>query len=367
MPFVRPYVATGPALIERLASVLASGQLSNDGANVRELETLLSNHLGAHVLAVNSGTAALEGALSLIDGTGGVVIPSFTFLATANAVVTVGREVVLCDVDPDHWTLDPVALARILDERNDIAAVVAVNVYGQPAPMAEILAVCAPRGVDVLIDNAHGFGSLENGVAWPNGVRAVAHSLHATKVLPAAEGGFIAVSSEADATFLRRRRNHGLAATPSEIVPGVNAKLSELHAAVALACLNEIDEILSLRREHLAILRDVVLSLPGRPLQLQKERPGVVENGQNFVVATAAAVRERWIDAFAELGIGTRRYFWPSMSAVPAFAGAGATPLADSLSERVLALPLWSRMSPDELKRVADGIVLAAQRCRELP
>lgn len=351
----------------RIRQALDSGHLSNGGANVVELEARLGARLGAHALTFSNGTTALQAALSLVSRPGRVVVPSFTFLATANAVRAVGRDVLLCDVDPDHWTLDPGSLHRLLGQNEDVAAVVAVNVYGQPAPTQAIVELCAPRDVAVIIDNAHGFGSLEGGQPWPDGVRAVAHSLHATKVLPAAEGGFVAVASAADAATLQQLRNHGLADEADQIVPGLNGKLSELHAALALEGLDSIDEVLAQRRAAVRSLRQAVLALPGRPLQLQAPRDDVVENGQNFVVATAPGTRERWIDALTALGIGSRRYFWPSLTSVPAFAGAGATPVADALAERVLALPLWSRMSPDEVARLASALAIAAERCEELP
>lgn len=365
MPFVRPRVEPSAALMARLHAVLASGHLSNGGPCVRELEVRLGDRLGCQVLAVANGTVALQAALSLVQRPGRVVIPSFTFLATANAVRAVGRDLVFCDVDPGRWTLDPSSLAALLDAHDDIAAVVAVNVYGQPAPMAAIVELCRPRDIDVFIDNAHGFGSSEAGQPWPDGVRAAAHSMHATKVLPAAEGGFVAVASEQDGARIAKLRNHGHAEAPGDIEPGFNAKLSELHAAVALEGLATIDQVLAERRGHLRTLRESVLALPGQPLQLQAARADVVENGQNFVVATPPGACLRWADALAELGIGSRRYFWPSLTAISSLAGSGVTPVADAVAARVLALPLWSGMSAEDVARLASSLAIAAARCQE--
>lgn len=371
IPFVRPHVDVDEALLASLAAVLRSGQLSNDGPRVRALEAALSERLGHVTLCTGSGFTALQLAIRCVRRPGAVVVPAFTFVATANAVHAEGRQVRLCDVDAAHWTLCPTALDALLRAHSDVAAVMAVNVYGEPADLDALLRVCTDHDVDLLLDNAHGMGSLLHGRPWPAGVRAAAHSMHATKVLPAAEGGCVALRPDVDPEPLRQARNHGLGGDPAQATAGINAKLSDLHAAVALHGLRDLDAVLDGRRAALRRLRATVARLcdtdGDRPaLQLPVARPGAIGNGQNFAVAACDGDAAGWQAALARHGVGSRRYFHPTLSAVGYLRpGQAPTPIADDLAARVLALPLWSRMPSETLAAVETGLAAAiAERRR---
>lgn len=371
IPFVRPHVAVDASLLATLAAVLRSGHLSNDGPQVRALEAALSACLGHTTLCTHSGFSALQLAVRCVRRPGAIVVPAFTFVASANAVRAEGRAVYLCDVDAAHWTLCPAALDELLRARGDVAAVMAVNVYGEPADLDALLRVCAAHDVDLLLDNAHGMGSSLHGRPWPVGVRAAAHSMHATKVLPAAEGGFVALAPDVDAEPLRQARNHGLGGDPKDAAPGINAKLSDLHAALALHGLQDLDAVIEGRRATLARLRALVAGLcadegEGSTLQLPAPRLGAIGNGQNFAVAVGDGDAVGWQAALARHGVGSRRYFHPSLSAVGYLAsGQAPTPIADDLAARVLALPLWSRMPEPTVAAVEAGLAGAfAERRR---
>ena len=268
IPTVKVEVEPDDALTRRVLDILSSGRLSNDGPMVRALEVHASAYLdGAEVIAVANGTQALELALMAIGrGEGAVVLPAYTFTATLNAVLRAGHEPVFCDIDPTTFTMDPEALAVLLSRRSDIRAVLPVTVFGVPPDTDALARQARHVGATLLLDNAHGFGSEVAGRRLPPGPLVQSISLHATKSVPAGEGGLVVTQDEALAEALRRLRNHGLAPDLLASTVGLNAKLPELSAALADHSLARLPERLQRRRAYAARLRACVTEVGGRRL-----------------------------------------------------------------------------------------------------
>ena len=348
--YVRPHVPPTPRLLQRMAHAVRSGQMTNGGPLVRALEAQLG---GRHpALAVSSGNAALLAILRLAPAGRPVVVPAFTFAATANAVLGSGRPVRLADVDPERWVLTPATLSAALSTSPEAGAVLAVNAFGEAPDLPALAAVCAEHGCVLLLDNAHGVGGPDPIAA---GAVAAAHSLHATKVLPAAEGGFATFADAGARDAAAQWRNHGIGGPGRPFVYGQNVKLSELHAAVALETLSALPELLTRRRADEAALREVIGALPGSPLVLQRRADPALHSAQNLVVRVRGDVGA-WSDGLARRGIDVRRYFHPSLQALDYLGPQPETPVADALCASVLALPLHNRMDPAGRDRVAAAL-----------
>jgi dTDP-4-amino-4,6-dideoxygalactose transaminase len=353
-------------MLADIARALSSGQVTNDGPTVRELERRVACHLGAgECVAVSSGSAALTLATAALGLTAGkVVLPAFTYIATLNAPVQAGLTPVFCDVEPDTWTMSPGHLDRILAQERDVRLVVPVNVFGVPPELAAIRDLAERAGAALLLDNAHGFGTAQRGVRCAPEPVLQTFSFHATKVLPAIEGGAVVTSDATLLAELRRLRNHGL--DPNDLLasrPGYNAKLSELHAAVGLRSFQNFDGVLARRREYATRLRRVLARDCAPAFDLQHVPESIEPNFQNLgvlcrVEGGGAAMQA----ALAEEGIDTRRYFWPPLHDLPAYRGRFTLPVSDDIGGAILCLPLYSRMDEAVLERIESGLRRAARR-----
>ncbi len=367
LPAIRPALAPSERLVQRLTDALASGRVSNDGPLATTLEASLTLALGAPDGAlVGSGSAALLLAmLALRLGPGAALVPSFTFAASASAVVHAGLRPVFCDVDPRTWTLCPDAVAAALARTPDVRAIVAVNAYGVPPDLARLAALSRSVGAALVYDAAHGLGTEVSGRRFDPAPDLTCYSLHATKVLAAVEGGFVVGADPTRMAEVRRLRGHGKAADPLASGPGLNARMSELHAAVGLESLDRLPEHLASRGVAAGRLR-AAASASGR-FTVQRLPDDVRTNHQNLAVLWAAPDRaptEAVVAAFARRGVEARRYFWPPLHRMPAWrAPTGDLSVTDDIAERVLCLPLYSRMRQDEVAAVEAAI---AEVAREL-
>jgi UDP-glucose 4-epimerase len=357
VPWVRPYVDPDAALLRTMHHTLASGVLSNEGPEVTAFEGELARWCGApHVAVTSSGTTALTLAALALGLRGRALMPSFTFIATQAALARAGVDVVFCDIDPLRWTLDPEAVARALALHADIAAVVAVNVYGVPPDLDGLAAVCRAAGVPLLYDAAHGVGTRVDGLRFSTAPDVTVYSFHATKVLPAVEGGAVLTCDGALDRELRRLRGHGLADDLHGSTPGLNGRMDELRAAVGRHVLRGLDAALRRRRAYAERLRSAAAATG--VFTVQEIPAGVESNHQNFAVLCAAVARAS--ATFEAAGVATRRYFYPALHRLRCAGEGPALPVTERVAEAVLCLPLHARMDERTLSRVEDAIVRAA-------
>jgi dTDP-4-amino-4,6-dideoxygalactose transaminase len=337
----------GEEELAEIREVLESGQLTM-GPKVVELEALVAKAAGCeHAVAVSSGTAALHVAvLALGLGPGDeVLVPAYTFPATASVVALAGATPVLVDVDPLTMNIDPADAARRVTPRTK--AVLAVHLFGRPARVEEL-----PE-LPVLEDAAGALGASRGGRACGSLGAIACFSFHPRKIVTTGEGGAVTTDDAALAERVRSLRHHGW--SPSDgyddlLRPAFNYRLSDVLCALGLPQLRRLGEIRSAYervadgyRERLAGL-DVVL--PGTD-------PGDRHGLQAYVIQVErrdevlAGLRERGI----QCQIGTY-----ALHRLGAYAGQGAFPGADAAFERALALPLHARLSEGDLDRVAGGL-----------
>ena len=360
LPLVRPYLPDTPGLAARLQAILDSGRLTN-GSTVAELEERVAAMLGvAHVVGVANCTAGLMLVLQALGANGRVVLPSFTFSASAHAVVWAGGTPDFAEVDPTTCTLDPVDAKSLAD---GAVAMTATHVYGTPCDTGALQAVADGAGIPLVYDAAHALGSRRAGVPIGNFGVAEVFSLSPTKVVVAGEGGLVATADAALAEALRMGRDYGNPGDYDCRFPGLNARLSELHAAVALASLQGLDERVSYRGSLAARFASAVAGLPG--LVMAAVPDGDTSTYKDLTVIVDASAfglsAPQLAIALRADGIDSRRYYHPPIHQQAAYAGRWPQrrplPVTEALSERVLSVPLWSHMTPAQMDGVADAVV----------
>jgi perosamine synthetase len=325
----------------------------------------------AHAVAVSSGTAGLHLALLALGiGPGDeVILPSFAFIAVANAVLQVGSTPVFAEIDPITLNLDPQAVERAVTPRT--RAVLVVHTFGVPAEIDALRAIAQRHGLAILEDACEAIGA-EFGVGPDPAARArragsvgdlAVLGFYPNKQITTGEGGAVLTRNASYAARLRSLRNQGRGATRDWLdfeEPGYNYRLSELACALGRVQLSRIDEILALRRDaaerYHALLANVSgIELP--PLSL----PGCVISWFVYVVRLPATVdRDRVHTELAALGIVTGRYFGP-IHLQPAWrshpsAAAAKLPITEEIARRTLALPFFSRITDSQQRQVAAAL-----------
>ena len=360
IPYVRPHFDADAALVATMRRSLDRGVVTNEGPEVCAFETECAAWLSSPLaIATGSGTAALTLAALALGLRGPVVMPSFTYVATEAAMRLAGATPLYCDITRDRWTLDPDALEALLAARPDARAVVAVNVYGVPPDLGRIAELCRRAGVPLIYDDAHGFGTEVGGRRYTDEATVTAYSLHATKVMPAVEGGLAITSDPALAREMRRLRRHGIADDVVATTPGLNGRLDELRAAVGRHVLRRLEGALARRRAYAHQLRSR-LALAGALFETQRAPDEVVSNQQNLAVLTRDAIAVA--AHFDALGVGTRRYFYPALHTLPGAVATQPLPVTERVASSVLCLPLHSRMDARVLARIEGAIDHAAER-----
>jgi dTDP-4-amino-4,6-dideoxygalactose transaminase len=353
LQLVKPYV---PDVTDRLARILDSGVLTN-GPTVRELEEHLEERLQVrNVVAVSSCTAGLMLVLQSQGVNGRVVMPSFTFSASAHAVAWAGSTPVFADVSAESLTLDPEMARKLVA---GAAAMTATHIYGTPCDVEALQVIADEEGIPLVYDAAHALGSKRAGRPIGGFGTAEVFSMSPTKVTTAIEGGIVATNDDAVAEHVRVGRNYGNSGDYDCAFPGLNARMSEINAAVALAGLEGLDARLEHRRTLVEQFWAVVAGVPGlrRPIV----DPRDVSTYKDLTLI--ATPEEFGLDvpqitaALAAEGIDSRRYFYPPIHRQKAYAGTsghGSLCVTDDLSQRVVTPPLWSSMTLHDVERLAQ-------------
>ena len=362
VPLVRPTLPALDELQPLLEGAWASGIVTT-GPVTRAFEEAVERKLGvAHAVMVDHGTTALMLAARALGLEGEVIIPPFTWTATAGALVWNGVEPVLADVEPGRFTLDPDAAEAAITPRT--TAIMPVNVFGVPPEMDAFAALAERRGLKLLYDSAQGLGARYRDRFQGSFGDAECFSLSPTKVVTALEGGLV-TTGEADlADAIWSMRDSGKSADSADIERiGLSGRPSEAHAAVALHSFRRVDELMAAREERIGWYRGILEELPG--LRFQEVPASVTSTGNYFVVfvdpADAGIDRDGLRRALARGGIQSKRYFHPPIHLQAAYAHLrdryrGRLPVAERASARGLALPLYSHMPRDEVERVGAAV-----------
>jgi dTDP-4-amino-4,6-dideoxygalactose transaminase len=366
IPLIKPDLPDFDLVAGPLREVLESGRITNFGRYVQELEAEAGAYLGTQVATTSSGTAGLLLALQALglQPGGKVILPSFTFMATAQAVLYAGGVPLFAEIE-DDLTLSPSDLESILASHEDIGAVIPVHMYGLPCRVDEIQqvidAACAARSrrIPVLYDAAHAFGSSLEGERVGGFGDAEVFSLSVTKVLVGVEGGMVSSRNPYLIERVRKMRNYGIETGYDAHLPGLNAKMSELHGIVGLHNLRRLDALLVERQWKARRYLDLIhahtnLATPRWP-------EGVVHTFKDLTVLLPPGMAHRRAEIMASLrarGIETRAYFSPPVHQQRFFARFADRPLprTEALARSVITLPFYTSMSEEEMEYVVDGL-----------
>jgi dTDP-4-amino-4,6-dideoxygalactose transaminase len=338
----------GSAELDAVADVLEGGMLTM-GPRVAEFEEALARACGvSSAVAVSSGTAALHLAvlaLGLREGDE-VLVPAYTFPATANVVALSGLKPVLVDVDAETMNVDP---AR-LEVGPRTKAILAVHLFGRPARLEEL-----PEGLPVVEDAAGALGARRRGAACGGLGLAGCLSFHPRKIVTTGEGGAVTTNDERIAELARELRHHGWHGADMPR-PGLNYRLSDILCAVGIPQVRRLDELLAARTR---IADGYTERLRGLPVVLPRADEGDVHGWQAYVVQVGdrdrvlAELRAQEIEA----QIGTY-----AVHLLGAYRDQGSFPGAQAAFERALALPFHTRLSDGDLDRVAEALRAALRR-----
>jgi len=307
----RPNISNRDVFLERVGRILDNQWLTNNGPMVQEFERRIADHLGVkHCVAMCNGTIALEIAIRALGLTGEVIVPSWTFVATAHALYWQGITPVFADIDPATHNLDPDAVRQMITPRT--TGIVGVHLWGRAAPIDGLQALADERGLKLMFDSAHAFGSTYHGQSIGRFGACEVFSFHATKAFNTMEGGAVTTDDDELAEAMRLMRNFGFKGYDNVIHPGTNGKMIEVCAAMGLVNLDAFDDIVATNTRNHAAYRKALADISG--IKLLSYAPDQ-RNSHHYVVIevdeTYPASRDEIVAALQAENILARKYFWP--------------------------------------------------------
>jgi perosamine synthetase len=350
-------------------SVLNSGMLTDSsfegGKMVRQLEGKVKTLLGSkHVVAVNSGTAALHCTMLALEIKQGdeVILPSFTFVSTANVVLACGGKPVFVDIKEDH-NIDPRAVAKAITRRT--RAIMPVHLYGYPADMDEIRELANRHSIPVVEDAAESLGAEYKGKQTGTLSHAGCFSFYASKVVTTGEGGAVSTNDGEFADKLRLIRNHGMLHGYDSRHLGLNYRLTETAAAIGSVQVDRLNGFVKARVRNDKYLNERISGLAGVEFtQNSTDRTHVFY----LYTLTLKKKRDEIFDRLHKRGIGAAVYFRMPVHKTPLYANMGYGRVkfenAEYDSRHVISLPVHPGIGKEDIRRVADEFVNALSLAR---
>jgi dTDP-4-amino-4,6-dideoxygalactose transaminase len=367
----RPNVGDTEAILGRFREILERRWLTNDGPCVQELEREIARYVGVkHCIAVSNGTIGLELAIRALGLRGEVIVPAFTFVATAHAVRWLGHTPVFADVDAATHSLDVRDVESLISPAT--TAIIGVHLWGIPCDVDGLQELARRRGLKLLFDSAHAFGCSKAGTMVGGFGDAEVFSFHATKFFNTFEGGAITTNDSALAAECRNMRNFGFAGYDNVTSLGTNAKMTEVCAAMGLESLRAIDGFVETNRENHQRYTRRLSEVTG--LQVLGYPATERCNFQYVVVSVrpeAGLSRDELVKVLHSENVLARRYFAPGVHRMPAYRAEREPrplPVTDQLVETVLCLPTGTAVTASEIDGIAAVLQLAvehAPRVRE--
>jgi dTDP-4-amino-4,6-dideoxygalactose transaminase len=340
---------------------------TNNGPLVVELESRLARFLDVrHCLVTCNATVALQMAIRALHLKGEVIVPSFTFVATAHALAWQEVVPVFCDVDPVTHNINPAEVEQLITPKT--SGIIGVHVWGRPCDIAAIDAIAKRNQLAVLYDAAHAFGCSAGARRIGGFGNAEVFSFHATKFFNTFEGGAITTNDDALAHELRLIRNFGFVGPDKVEALGINGKMTEVSAAMGLTQLENLDQLIDINRRNHEAYRRGLADVPGATV-LDFE-PSNQNNFQYIVVdvdeATFGMDRDRLVAFMHEENVLARRYFYPachrsepnrSREPVPR----RPLPATERLAHSLMTLPNGTAVGPDEISTICRIIQLCGR------
>lgn len=361
----RPNIGDREQLMERLNDMLDRKWLTNNGPFVQDFEEALAEYLDVrHCVAMCNGTVALEIAARALDLKEEVIVPAYTFVATAHCLQWQEIRPVFCDIDPATHCLDPEQVERHITPRT--TGILGTHVWGQPCAVEALQSIADQHDLRLMFDAAHALGCSHEGTMIGNFGDAEVFSFHATKFVNSFEGGAVTTNDDELAEKLRLMRNFGFEGMDNVNYIGINGKMSEPSAAMGLTSLESVDEFIAANQRNYEAYRNAVADIPGIELFTYD---GEQRNNYQYIVlevdeAQAGLTRDELFQVLLAENVKARRYFYPGVHRMEPYdsyyPNAGMLlPETEALCDRVLVMPTGTAVEEEDIEQI-DAILRQA-------
>ncbi|MDD2775825.1 MAG: DegT/DnrJ/EryC1/StrS family aminotransferase [Gallionella sp.] len=357
----RPNIGDRDLFMKYAEGIFDRRWLSNNGPLVQEFEQKVADyHKVKHCVSMCNGTVALEIAIRALGLTGEVIIPSYTFVATAHALSWQAITPVFADIDPVTHTLDPVSVRRMITPRT--TGIIGVHLWGRPAETEALQQIAEEHNLKLMYDAAHAFGCSSKGTMVGNFGACEVLSFHATKFFNTFEGGAVITNDDDLAEKMRLMRNFGFAGFDNVVHMGINGKMIEIAAAMGLVNLEAIDHVIEINRRNYHLYKETLSDLPGVSLLSFNEED---HNNYQYVVMEVSegcsVSRDAIIEALHAENILARKYFWPGCHGMKPYRelyphASLLLQNSEKVADRVVVLPTGTTMSKEMVEAVAGVI-----------
>lgn len=358
----RPNIGNREKLFKKFNTILDSGWLTNHGPMVTEFEKRLSDYLNVkNCITVSNGTIALEIAVRALDLKGEVIVPSFTFVATAHALQWQEITPVFVDIDPNTYNINPDLIEEMITPRT--TGIIGVHTWGRTCDIDKINMIAEKRNLKVIYDAAHAFSVSRNGIKIGNYGNAEVFSFHATKFMNTFEGGAIATNDDELAKKIKLMTNFGFAGHDNVVYIGTNGKMSEVCAAMGLVSLDSIDEFIEINKKNYELYKKELQNVGGiKFIEFDNTENCnyqyiIIEIDEKFLGIT----RDQIVSILHAENVLARRYFYPGCHKMEPYKSyyphAGyMLPITDFKSERVMSLPTGTATTHEDIMKIS-GII----------
>ena len=368
----RPNIGQKEHLLSRIEKVLDRGWLSNNGPLVQEFEQKVSDLLGVkHVIAMCNATIALEIVTRALGMEGEVIVPSFTFVATAHSLQWQEVTPVFCDVDPVTHNIDPDVVEKMITPRT--TGIIGVHLWGRPCAIEPLMEIARRNNLRLVFDAAHAFACSYKGKMIGSFGDAEVFSFHATKFFNTFEGGAIATNDDELAAKIRLMKNFGFAGYDKVTFIGTNGKMTEVCAAMGLTGLESLNTFIGVNHENYLAYQTGLSGIPGMKPVLYDETQRC--NFQYIVFEVdeevAGISRDLLVEVLQAENVMARRYFYPGCHNMEPyrsfFPHAGLLlPHTQQLVQKVISLPNGTAVTSKDISVITDIIKRAIRNGREI-
>lgn len=346
---------------EYLQKIWDEQHVTNNGQFVLEFENKMADYLGVdHLIFVANGTLALQLAIKALELKGEVITTPFSYVATTHAIIWENCKPVFADIEPTNYNIDPAKVEELITP--ETSAILATHVYGLPCDHEALQRIADKHNIKLIYDGAHAFDVKQNGESILNWGDMTTMSFHATKVFHTIEGGAIVTSNNELAKKLRLQRAFGHYGDEHSMV-GINAKNSEMHAAMGLCLMKHYPILYNKRLELTHVYNQILGNHPD--IQTSNVDPGVEYNYGYYPVLFKSeedllAVKEGLFKA----DINVRRYFHPALNNHPSIETYYPCPNGERVASAVCCLPLYPELAYETAAEIATTVVEILETCK---
>ena len=368
----RPNIGDREQLLQSINDMLDNRWLTNNGPFVQELERRIKEFLQVkHCILVCNATVGLEVLARALGWQGEVIVPSFTFVATAHALQWLGIKPVFGDIDPQTHNLDPRSVEALISPRT--TGILGVHVWGRPSAINELARIADRHGLKLAYDAAHAFGCSFQGTMIGSFGEAEVFSFHATKFYNSFEGGVITTNNDELAARMRSMTNFGFQGYDNVVSLGINGKMSEAAAAMGLTSLDALDRFIQTNLRNYHLYREALVDIPGVKLIVYDERE---KNNFQYIIAEidgekSLLSRDQINDILHAENVLSRRYFYPGCHLMEPYRtlypeANGRLEHTNRLTARTLSLPNGTAVTAEDIHGICQIIRLVITNGNEV-